>query len=182
MQPESMGARRKPVGSKRSFIRILKKRRKEMRKLLSVFAMVAVLLIAGCGTFLNVKPTTQDVSNSKLAVQDAAIIVAIQKPEWVPEMVKVSDAVVKGLNAGSILTLADVQAVINQEAINMHYSEKTIAYANLFMINITAVIQQKGEISLTVPVQLCLVAQWINNAIGGAAVCDKPLVTAPTPT
>jgi len=140
------------------------------------------LMLAGCASFFTKTPTAQDVSRSEMAIKDAAVIVAIQNPAWVPEMLRVSDAVVSGLNSGKITTLGDVQSIINQEAIDMHFSQKTIAYANLFMINITAIIQQNGQISLNIPVQICMAAQWVNSAIGGSAKCTQQLVTAPTGT
>ena len=126
-----------------------------MKKSISILVLwiaVTTWFLVGCGSFLTTKPTAQDVSNSQLAVQDAAIITAIQKPEWVPEIMKVSTAIVSGLNSTTISTLADVQALINQEAINMHYSPQTVAYTNLFMINLTAIVQQRGQVSMNAPV------------------------------
>jgi len=74
-----------------------------------------------------------------------------------------------------VLTLADVRAIVNKEAVDRHFSVQTIAYANLFLNNMIFLIEQKGQVSLNVPVQLCMVAQWINNAIGGTEVCATPV-------
>jgi hypothetical protein len=143
--------------------------------ILIIIMVFIVMGFTGCASFLTKAPTASDVAMSQLAVSDAATMTAIQKPEWVPEMLKVSEMVVNGLNAGKITTLADVRAIINKEAGDGHFSQKTVAYVNLFMNNMIFIIEQKGQVSLNVPVQLCMTAQWINNAIGGSAVCKVVL-------
>lgn len=140
------------------------------------------LMLAGCGSFFTVKPTAEDVSLAQKDVTAAAQLTAIEKPEWKASMLKVSDAAVSGLNAGKITTLEGVQTLINQEAVNMHFSEQTVKDAKAFMVLLVLYVDQKGQVSLNVPVQLCLVAQWVNNAIGGTAKCTQELVTAATAT
>jgi len=154
-----------------------------IKTLFLCFIIVLMAVLApGCGSFYAVNPTAQDISRSQLAVQDAVIIASIQNPEYVPEMLKVSNSAVTGLNAGRITTLADVQALINEEATAMNFSYKTIAYANLFIANVTAIIQQSGQVSLKVPVQLCMVCAWVNQSLGGTAKCSQQLVTSATGT
>ena len=149
---------------------------------LFIIAMVCMMVaLTGCATFFTETPTENDIALSRLAVSDTATITAIQKPEWVPEMLKVSATVINGVNSGKVLTLADVRAIVNKEAVDRHFSVQTIAYANLFLNNMIFLIEQKGQVSLNVPVQLCMVAQWINNAIGGTAVCTTPIVVPPVP-
>lgn len=152
-----------------------------MKKIV-VGIIVLTLMLAGCGSFFTVKPTAQDVSRAQQDVTAAALATAIEKPEWTASMLKVSTAAVNGLNAGTITTLAGVQDLINQEAISGHFSEKTVKDAKAFMVFLLLYVDQKGQVSLNVPVQLCLVAQWVNNAINGTAKCSQELVTSATAT
>lgn len=143
---------------------------------------LGLLSLYACGTFFTKTPTQSDISMSQLAVQNAASIEAISRPELVPEMLKVSAYVVSVINSGNIITLAGVQAELNAEATSLHMSPQSIQLANLFLNDMIFIIQQKGQVSLTVPVQACMVAQWVNNAIGGNSVCTNQLVAAPTVT
>jgi hypothetical protein len=146
---------------------------------LGILVLILVLYVSGCATFFTKTPTENDVMLSQQAVADASIIVAIEQPTWVPEMIRVSTSAIEGLNSGKITTLVQIKNLMLDEARSAHYSEKTIQYVNLFMTNILIIIQQKGQVSLDVPVQICMVAQWVNNSIGGSAVCGNQLVTAP---
>jgi hypothetical protein len=142
---------------------------------LSLFLLTA---LSGCGSFLTVKPTSQDTSMAQKDVQAAVLATAIEKPEWTQEMLKVSASIVTGINAGQIMTLADVDAAVSKEATDMHFSQSTVKNVNAFMVLVTAYIQQKGQVSLTVPVQLCMVAMWTNNELGGNARCAQQLAPA----
>jgi len=149
----------------------------------SVVLFMLMMTMMGCAKL----PSPTATSIEMAGVQGAAIYVGTQYPNTVPIILSVSNSVITAENNGITITPAQINAeVLRLEAASkLTVAEK--AGINTFLVALQTLIAQELasnhiDINSNITTELCWVAQWAANILGGSGTCkiQPTLVSAPT--
>lgn len=146
-------------------------------------AVIVFLGMTGCAKL----PSPTATSVEMAGVQGAAVYVGTAYPNTVPIILSVSNYVITSANNGITVTPSQINAeVLKYEAAsNLTTAEK--AGINTFLVALQPLIAQELasnhiDLSSNITTELCWVAQWAANILGGPGTCkiQPDLVSAPT--
>jgi len=153
--------------------------------LVSCSALFYLMFTSGCAK--PISPTVATVEQG--GVQGAAVFCGTQYPKTVPVILNVSNYIINAANGGQVVTIAQINAqVLREEAAipSLTLAEKNAI--NAFLVAMQPLIAMELasnhlNINQDITNELCWVAQWASNILGGPGTCKIPppaLVSAPT--
>jgi hypothetical protein len=149
----------------------------------TILIIIAMGTLQGCAKLPS--PTVTSVEQG--GVQGAAVYVGTTYPKTVPIILSVSNYIITAANGGQVVTTSQINSmVLNLEASsNLTIAEKN--GINVFLVSLQPVIATElasAHLSSNsnITIELCWVAMWASNILGGSETCNimPTLVTAPT--
>ncbi len=154
-----------------------------------IFVAVVVLfalMMTGC---VNKLPSPTATTVEQGGVQGAAVFCGTQYPKTVPVILNVSNYIINAANGGQVVTIAQINAqVLREEAAIPSLTPAEKNAINAFLVAMQPLIAMELasnhlNINQDITNELCWVAQWASNILGGPGTCKIPppaLVSAPT--
>ena len=147
---------------------------------------LAMMAMQGCAKLPS--PTATSVEQG--GVQGAAVFLGTQYPNTVPVILNISNYVITAANGGQIVAVAQVNAqILREEAALPKLTAAEKAGINTFLVALQPLIAQElasNHLSLdsNITIELCWVAQWASNILGGPGTCkiQPAIASAPTAT
>lgn len=156
-----------------------------MKRYVLGIVVLVFLLATGCAKLPSPTATSVEMGG----VQGAAIYVGTQYPNTVPIILSVSSYVIDSANNGVTITPAMVNAEVLKIESRSNLTVAERAGINTFLVAIQPLIAQElaskhTNIDSNITTELCWVAQWAANILGGPGTCktQPELISKPTTT